>query len=115
MNSITTIGNEAYQVVSVILDDGSVAVLSFMYKPAIKRWVFSVQHELLTVYNLSLCVHPNLLRTWRGTLNFGFACTSADGSDPVESDDFSSGRCQFYSLNSADVIRVESEVIGEFI
>lgn len=112
MNQLTILSNDADQLMFVQLDDGSIAQLEFICRPAIQRWSLSVVHPNLVVNNIELAVFPNILRQWRNLIPFGMAVTSIDGVDPIDINDFINGRVQVYVLNADDVLNVESQIMG---
>jgi hypothetical protein len=112
MNQITTISNEANQIVSAVLDDGTAAVINLVYLGAIQRWEMSVTWQDFQVQSQIVTVGPNLLRAYRQTIPFGIACLAVDGVDPVDIEDFASGRCQLVVMNADEVQRVEDEILG---
>ena len=115
MNSIQGLGNEAYQNLQLLLDDGSIATFEFKYRPMTRRWTLDVQHAVLPngkVYSLNVCAYANLLRPWRNIIPFGLACVTQTGVDPFNLDDFRSGRATLYLLTAADVSSVEQLAFG---
>lgn len=112
MNRLTVLADEAWQQVYPVLDDGTVLTLEVIYLASIQRWMFNLTHPNLTLNASLLCVHPNLLHSWRNIINFGIACLSTDGVDPVDIEDFSTGRVQLYILNATDLAAVDSEVFA---
>ena len=65
------------------------------------------------VYNgIIISLFPNLMRQWRHLLPFGIACAAADGVDPFDIQDFSTGRCQLYLLDDADILELEATTLG---
>lgn len=112
MKQITTISDDADQLVYFILDDGSVLKLEFICRPSIQRWSVNVSHPLITLNGYNLCLSPNILRPWKNLIPFGIAVTSLDGVDPVDIDDFSSGRVQIFILSAEDVAAVETDILA---
>jgi hypothetical protein len=112
LNQIDTISDDANQLIQVALDDGSAVQLTLIYGAAIERWQISVLATSLEVDGLILCTFGNILRPWISLINFGIACTSIDGGDPVFIDDFSTGRCSLFVLNQDDVAAVEAAIGG---
>lgn len=110
MKAINTISSDAYQTVSFILDDGSVAVFTFRYLPAVQRWMVDVEHVDGTIRGLDMSLSPNILRPWRNSLRFGLAVTAADGVDPILQNDFSAGRVSVYVLSKEEVRTVERDI-----
>jgi hypothetical protein len=112
MQAITNLSDEADQLASVILADGSVAAFEFIYRPAIERWLFSLTHPTLAVNLINLCMGPNVLRDWRNVIAFGLACLTTDGADPFYIEDFASGRVTLYVLDASEVAGVETTIFG---
>lgn len=110
MTQIDNLSNDADQVTTVILDDGSKVTITLLYLPAIQRWSLDVTYGNFTVLGLNLCIHANILRGWRNLIPFGIMCSTIDGADPIYIDDFSSGRASLFVLNSDDVLDIESTV-----
>lgn len=112
---IDTISDDASQKISVVLDDGTVVVINFNYRPSIQRWTMDVARtdsSVFTAKGLMICIHPNLLREWKNVIPFGIACNSTDGVDPIDVSDFSNQRCSLYVLNASDVESIETDLIG---
>ena len=117
MKKIDNLDDNANQYASVTLSDKSQMVLTLHYRPIIQRWTFDITYgDSFTVNNLMLCVHPNILRSFRRTIPFGLSVVSVDGADPFTRYDFSSGRISLYALDNTgdytDVAYVESHVFG---
>lgn len=112
MQSIDNISNNANQVITFVIDDGSTVVLNLIYHPAVERWVANIIHESLTVFSINICLHPNMLRDWKNIIDFGLMCTTIDGIDPLYIDDFSNGRATLYILDKDDINTVENDLIA---
>jgi len=115
MNIIDGLGNEAYQIIQLVLSDGSVAVLELKYRPMTQRWNLDVVHDTFpagAVRGIGLSAHPNLLRQWRNVIPFGLACVTNTGVDPFSIEDFATQRAVLYLLQGADVRTIETDVFG---
>lgn len=112
MNRVDNLSDNASQITRLILDDGSVVVLSLQYSAASERWTYSVSYGDFTFNGGNLCLNPNFMRQWRQVLPFGLACASTDGVDPFDVEDFASGRVSLYKLNAQDVQTVEQVAFG---
>jgi hypothetical protein len=108
MKKIDTLDDSATQTTSVSLDDGTTVSLTFRYLPTVQRWAFDVEHQDLTTRGATLCLHPNILRSWRNVCRFGLAVSSTDGVDPVSLSDFSSGRVSVYVLDQTEINSMEA-------
>lgn len=108
MQQLINLSDEADQVVTYVLPDGSLLTLEFIYRPGIQRWSFNLSHPSLTLNGVNLTLGPNLLRQWRNVCAFGMAVTSTDQGDPALIDDFTSGRIGIFMLSSDEVAEVET-------
>lgn len=115
MNKIDNLGDEANQLTRIVLDDGSIVLLNFIYRGATQRWTVNITRNDFTVNDINLCVHPNLLRDFRENIPFGLALISTDGGDPVLINDFTSGRITMYTLSAADVSLVETDIFKALV
>lgn len=112
MNAITNVTNDANQILTVVLDDGSGVALTLTYRPAIQRWTMDIEHGDFVVRGLNISMFPNLLQPWKENAGFGIGCTTTDGGDPLFIDDFSNGRATLYILNEADVAVINATYLG---
>jgi hypothetical protein len=112
MNLIDNLSNDANQLVTLVLEDGTSVSMSLQYMPTIQRWAAGFTYGNFSATGLNLCIHPNLLRSWRNVIPFGIACNTIDGADPLYIDDFASGRASIYLLTAAEVADFETEIIG---
>lgn len=112
MNLIDNLSNDANQLVTLVLQDGTTVSMDLQYMPTIQRWAVGFTYGAFEVQGMNLCIHPNLLRGWRNIIPFGIACFTIDGADPLYIDDFSSGRASLYILNQQEVESFETDIIG---
>ncbi len=112
MNQIDNITDQASQETQVVLDDGSVAILDLYFDGATQHWRMDITHPLLEVQGINICNFPNILRPWRNLINFGIACITTSGQDPVNVDDFTNGNAALFTLNAADVLAAETTIFG---
>lgn len=114
MKLISSITKDANQIITLVLDDGSRMILTLVYKDNQQGWFYSISYG--TVFNCNnrrIVTSPNMLRAFRDIINFGLACMSSDGYEPVFIDDFSTERAKLYILNSTEVQYVEDNIIGK--
>lgn len=111
MQQLNNLTNDADQLLTFDIEDGSTLQLEFIYRPAIQRWSLNLTHPLLTLAGVNLCLGPNILRQWRNLVSFGMALTAVDRLDPVDPSDFSNGRVLVYMLTAAEVQQVEDEIL----
>ena len=98
--------------VTVVLDDGSIAQFEFFYRGGVQRWFVNITHPLITLKGYGLTQGPNILRPWRNLIPFGIAVVAIDGIDPIQATDFQNGRVLIYVLNAADIQIIEQEVFA---
>lgn len=114
MIDITNLSSDAHQKTTVLLADNTSVVITLDFLPATQRWVISAARDTFSVKGIPLCVHPNLLRSYRQVTPFGIACTATDGVDPFDIEDFDSGRVTLSILDNTngetDVVKVETDI-----
>ncbi len=112
---IPNLTDAADQITAIQMPDGSVGTLELIYIASNARWIFNFTHALFpngAVNGQMLCQHPNILRNWKNILNFGMACVSANGNDPVSIEDFANGNISLYILDASDVQFVETNIFN---
>ena len=100
------------------MPDGSQGQLNLYYAAASQRWFFDFIHDDFPngqIQGLGLCLYPNLLRQWINFLDFGMACTTTTGLDPILSTDFQSGNASIYILTASDVNAIEVGYFGNIL
>lgn len=114
MKIINEITSEARQQHTLTLEDGGSVELELNYIANQKGWFYSATYaeKNFSVSNQRLVVSPNMIRKFRDIIPFGFACTTSDGYEPINQDDFSTKRALFYLLNEEDVVAVEAAIHG---
>jgi hypothetical protein len=109
LNNLT---DAADQLMTIVLDDGSVLQVELIYRAGIQRWVANITHPLLSLTELNLCFFPNMLRAWRNVIPFGLMVTSSTGLDPMNLEDWVNNNNQILILNAAEVAQVETDILG---
>lgn len=113
MYAINQLSDAAFQQATLQMPDGSTGTLNLYYRASTPRWFFDFLHPSLPhggPKGNGLTTYPNLLRPWQNIVPFGFACTTLDGQDPVDSQDFVDGYATLFVLTAADVLAVEAQV-----
>ncbi|MDE2019607.1 MAG: hypothetical protein KGJ13_04650 [Patescibacteria group bacterium] len=111
MTIINNLTDDASQVVSVGMPDGSIGQLALYFRATPQRWFFDFTHSSFpngAIMGMGLCVHPNILRNFMNVIPFGMACITGTGLDPVSADDFVNGNATLYLLSQSDVAAVEA-------
>ena len=108
MTWINTIINSANQSMTLKLPNGDKISFELIYMRGNQGWYYSFTYGSFSISNKRIVTGVNMLRAFRNILPFGFACTTTDGYEPIYIDDFSSGRANFYLLDSTDIVSVET-------
>lgn len=114
MIDITNISADAHQKTTVLLADNTAVAITLDFLPRTQRWVAGVSWGAFALKGVTLCVHPNLLRSFRRVVPFGISCVSSDGVDPFDINDFDSGRVVLSVLDNTggetDIEKVEAGI-----
>lgn len=109
---ITNLTNFADQVTQLQLPDGTTATMELIYQGAPERWIMNISYGSFTANGIGVCTYPNILRQYEENLPFGLAFTTADQTDPVDINDFSTGRVSVFLLTQADIAVINTMVFG---
>lgn len=112
MQQLDTFTDAANQLFNVPLADASILQLAFIFRGATQRWTVDIVHPQLTLHGFDLCLGPNIVRQWRNVVPFGIALTSVDDLDPVQPQDFQTGRVSVFILSPAEVQQVETDILA---
>ena len=111
MKIIDRINDSAFQKMTLLTEEtGEKIFCTLSYLPTQFQWVLDIQYQDFTLNGISVLNSPNILRGYKNILSFGIGISTNDGFDPYYIEDFSSGRAQFYLLNTADVEEAESRL-----
>lgn len=108
MTIITGITAGAKQAMTLQLPDGSKASFYMEYIDGQQGWFYSLTLGSFSVSYRRMVVNPNMLRAFRGIIDFGLSCMTTDMYEPIFINDFSTGRAKLYLLDSSDIEEVES-------
>lgn len=111
MQQLNVLTDDADQLVTFPLGDGTTAQMEFFYRAGIQRWCMDLTHDALVLKGYTLTVGPNILRPWRKLIPFGICVLSQNGLDPILSTDFQSGNITVNMLSADEVAQVESVVL----
>lgn len=107
MLQLTSLGNEAKQKITMLLEDNSRVIFTFEYKPNLLGWFFGFEYNDINYQNIRLTTSYNILRAYRNYLPFGLRCDTLDLEEPLDLDDFVTGYATVYLLTKADVEAIE--------
>ena len=108
MKQITSVTNDANQILAVVLDDGTRVSMTLTYCPNQLGWFYSLTYGDFQVNDRRIVNSPNMLRQFRTIVPFGLACLVVDGYEPIYQSDFVSSRAALYILNEEDVAETET-------
>jgi hypothetical protein len=107
MKWINTITEDASQSMTLKLDTGEDVGFSLKYLTNQQGWYYSFTYGSFSISGRRIVASPNLIRSFREIIPFGFACTTKDGYEPIYKEDFANGRAKFFVLNPEDILDVE--------
>lgn len=107
MYKFVSLGSEAKQEVTMLLEDDSRVIFTFEYKPNQLGWFFSFQYNDVNYQNIRLTTSYNILRAYRNWLPFGLRCDTPDTEEPLDLEDFATGYATVYLLTKSDVEAIE--------
>ena len=108
MYKINSLGSEPRQEVTLLLADGTRMPFTIEYRANQLGWFFGFEYNQIKYQNIRLTTSYNILRAYRSWLPFGIRCSTLDGLEPMDLDDFSSGYATIYLLPKEDVEAIES-------
>ena len=114
MIPLSNLTADAHQQTTVLLEDKTSVVITLDFLPAVQRWCVSVTSGVFSAKNIGVPVHPNILRSFRGTQKFGISCVALDDVDPFDISDFETGRVQLFVLDNTDSLGDVQSVETEF-
>lgn len=113
MKKIVNISNKPKQHIQLTTDTGKKVEFYLFYKPRVQSWFFSFEYEGLKVNNLTVCLHPNILRQFKRNIDFGIGFTSTAKVEPFYLDAFATGKYEMVLLNQQEVNDIEAEIYNE--
>lgn len=113
MKRIVNISNSPKQKIQLVTDNGDNIEFFLEYKPRVESWFFSFEYKGINVNNLTVCLHPNILRQFKRIIDFGIGFKSDTKIEPFSIDVFKDGRCSMYLLNEDEVKSVEANIYAQ--
>ena len=113
MYDVQQITNFAKQTQTLKFPDGTTIALSLEYKPLQNGWfITSLTYGDFSLSNIRIVISPNFLYQYKNQIPYGIGCASTDGFEPVQQEDFNSGRCKLYILDAEEVAALEDYING---
>ena len=110
MKKITNISNKPKQHIQLVTDSGNNVDFYLEFKPRSQSWFFSFKYKGKEAKNLTVCLHPNILRQFRRNIDFGIGFMSKTKIEPFFIDAFKLGKCEMILLSEDDVKNVEATI-----
>jgi hypothetical protein len=113
MYDIQQITSFAKQSQTLKFPDGTTIAIELEYKPLQYGWfITNLTYGDFALSNIRIVISPNFLYQWKNKIPYGIGCSSTDGFEPVNQEDFNSGRCRLYVLEAADVAALQEYISG---
>jgi hypothetical protein len=103
MKLLTGFGAHREQTITTRDEFAEPIKLTLRYMPFVWRWTVSVAHKRLTVNNLLMVRHWNMLTQFSNFCFFGLMIDTVDKVDPFLISDFETGRVKIYLLDTYDL------------
>ena len=110
MRRLQNITEEPIQRHTILFEKSEITFILRFY-PRTQIWMFDAEFGDKKVYGLKLSV--GVLHMLSQNQPFDFVCVdlSGNGIDPFQRQDFSSGRCEIYMLESSDMERIRGAAV----
>ena len=112
MNIIENISDSTPQVLNIPLPDGSVVTWTLTWRPNQAGWFYDISWNGIspawTCNGNRLVTSPNILRQYRGFIDFGISIVTPDGGEPIGQEDFTNGYATAILLDQTDIINIEN-------
>lgn len=108
MQRLNNLTNDADQLITFQLPDGTTAQLEFVYRSGTQRWTVSITYSTFSLSGYNLVTGPNILRQWKNVIPFGMAILSTTGLDPMYPTDLVDGTIFVEMLDADEVEEVET-------
>ena len=115
---INGITSDPYQQLSVTLPDGTALFIQLYYRDSQLGWFFTMlawNNGAFVECGRRIVTHPNMLRQYKNTLNFGISCLTINNREPTNIQDFTSVNgnppaSALYLLTAQEVQQVETAI-----
>lgn len=113
-NQIVNFTVDPNQNIIIVLNDGTSLNMNLNYFAGQQGWFYSINYNngQFIVNNRRVVTSPNMLSAFKNTIQFGIACTTSDGYEPIFIDDFVTSRAKFYILENTDVLTISESIIN---
>jgi hypothetical protein len=102
MRQIENITDEPHQRHTIVFEESEIA-LELRFLPVVEMWFVNVEYKGVVASGYKLSADVLHMRSRNFPFDFTVLDLSNSGIDPFRIDDFSSGRCGLYLVESADM------------
>jgi hypothetical protein len=116
MYLIEGLSKHSFQKQRLILPNGDPILLTIQFKPQQFGWfITSLSYDPtdFLLKSARIVVSPNMLYQYKNQIPFGLACFTANGQEPTQQEDFSSGFASLYILSEAEVEAFSELISGQ--
>jgi len=97
---------------NLTIADGSIVNMTIYYIPQQMGWFYNLSWNNNTssfiLNGRRIVCSPNMLRQYQNNIPFGLSCATADGTEPMNVTDFTSGFAKLFLLDGVGVFYMES-------
>lgn len=102
MFKIRNLTNDYHQRYNFSFGFGDISLYLY-YSDNLLGWFFSIEYGSFKIDNQRLTNFPNLLNQFNMIIPFGLLCTTKNGYDAVDRDDFVNGNAELFFLDKQEV------------
>lgn len=107
MKRITNITDETIQRHIIVFEESEI-ILTLRYYPKTQHWTFDAEFAGRAVYGVKLSVGVLHMTSQNQPFDFFVTDRSGNGIDPFQINDFTSGRCRLYMLETEEMVAVRA-------
>lgn len=110
MQIVENITSAVKQKMTLKLENSETCDFWLHYNARMQAWYFGFTYKDISISDLKVCLHPNILRQFRRIMPFGISFVSENQVEPFLETSFSRGLCEMWVLTSDEVQTVEEEI-----
>lgn len=110
MQLIQNITSAVKQKMTLSLENNETCEFRLHFNARMEAWFFGFTYKDITIKDLKVCLHPNILRQFRNIIPFGIAFLSEKQVEPFLITAFSNNICDMYVLSQEEVQQIEEEI-----
>lgn len=108
MKRLTNITSETLQRHLILFEDDGVVTLTLRFYPKTQHWAFDAEYKGRSVYGVKLSVGVLHIKSKNFPFDFFVVDGSGLGIDPFQRNDFHSGRCNIYIMETDDMLEIRN-------